>query len=104
MEYPVAVDTTTSGESPQCSLTYEEENSLRYVAGYVCRKLWKCLESSSLPNKDDMVLSLMEVNGDEMDDEKGGTLACKCSDLQCVCNNGRGDLTALVITNYKQTT
>ena len=71
MEYPIAVHTTTPVESPQCPLTYEEENALRYIAGYVCRKLRERLESSSLPSKDDMILCLMELNGDEMDEERG---------------------------------
>ena len=71
MEYPVAADTTTSGESPKYPLSYEEENALRYVAGYVCRKLRVRLESSSFSSKDDMILCLMELSGDEMDDERG---------------------------------
>lgn len=71
MEYAVSVDTTTPAESPQCPLTHEEENALRYVAGYVCRKLRKSLDSSSLPSKEDMILCVMELSGDEMDEERG---------------------------------
>ena len=56
LEYPVSVNTTAPAESPQCPLTYEEENALQYFAGYVCRKLRKSLDLSSLPNKDDMIL------------------------------------------------
>ena len=37
------------------SLTREEEMALRYVAGYVCRKVREKLQSSSLPLKDDMI-------------------------------------------------
>ena len=52
-------------------LTYEEEKALHYVAGYVCRKLKERLESSSQPNKDDMIVCLMELSGDEMNEERG---------------------------------
>ena len=71
MEYPVAVDTTAPSETLQCPLMFEEENALRYVAGYVCRKLRERLESSSLPRKNDMIVCLMELTGEEMDKERG---------------------------------
>ena len=58
-----------SGNPP---LIREEENSLRYMAGYICRRVRKQLESSTHKCKDDMILCLMELNGDE-DDEEWGT-------------------------------
>ena len=70
-QYPAPLDTTTPHEGPQCPLTYGEENSLCYVAGYVWRKLKERLELSSLPSKDDMILCLVELSGDEMDEERG---------------------------------
>ena len=51
-----------SGNPP---LTREEENSLHYVAGYICRRLLKQLESSTHKCKDDTILCFMELNGDE---------------------------------------
>ncbi len=46
------------GESCQkpLTITIEESNALRYVAGYVCRKIQKKIKSSSLAHKDDMIL------------------------------------------------
>ena len=69
MEYPVS-DAQT--ETPHQILKSEEENALRYVAGYVCRKVRVNLEASnSIPNKDDMILCVMELSGDEMDEDRG---------------------------------
>ena len=53
-----------SGNPP---LTRKEENSLRYMAGYICRRVWKQLESLTHKCKDDMILCLMELNGDKLD-------------------------------------
>ena len=58
-------------EPPHHVLKSEEENALRYVTGYVCRKVRVNLESSSIPNKDDMNLCVMELSGDEMDEDRG---------------------------------
>ena len=52
------------------SLTREEEMALRYVAGYVCRKVREKLQSSSLPLKDDMIFCLLGLNGDDYDDDR----------------------------------
>lgn len=41
------------------------------MVGYICRKLKKQFESSSHPNKEDIVLSLMGMCGDELDEEQG---------------------------------
>ena len=71
IEFPVSTATTTTSESPHCPLSCEEQNALRYVAGYVCRKVRTKLETSSLPNKDEMILCIMEMSGDEEGD--GGT-------------------------------
>ena len=66
-EYPVN-PATPSSNSPMSALTFEEKNALRYVAGYVCRKVREQLESSSLSNKDELILSLIEVTaGDAID-------------------------------------
>ena len=42
-------------------LTREEENALRYVAGYVIRKLVKKVHSSSFVNKDDLIQCLHDM-------------------------------------------
>lgn len=60
-----------SNEDQQAQMTWEEENALRYVAGYVCRKVQKNIQSSSLPDKDDLVMFMIELSGDEMDEEEG---------------------------------
>ena len=72
VHFPVHCGESNETEHPSRSLTHEEENALRYVAGYVIRKLRERIDSSSNPRKDEMVLLLMECAGDEMDSE-GGT-------------------------------
>ena len=58
-EYPVN-PAIPSSNSPMSDLTFKEKNALRYVAGYVCRKVREQLESSSLSNKDELVLLVMQ--------------------------------------------
>ena len=70
--YPVLNNTDVADETPSRPLTHVEQNALRYVAGYVTRKLRERLETTSHPNRDEMVLLLMECAGDELD-EDGGT-------------------------------
>ena len=72
MHYPVSCCEGNETELPSRPLTCEEQNALRYVAGYVIRKLRERIDSSSNPRKDEMVLLLMECAGDEMDSD-GGT-------------------------------
>ncbi len=50
-------------------MTLDEENALRYVSGYVCRKVQKKIEKSSHNNKDEMALLMIEFYGDELDDD-----------------------------------
>jgi hypothetical protein len=52
-------------------ITIDEENSLRYVAGYICRRVQAKLKSSSLQHKDVMVLFISELSGDEWDEGRG---------------------------------
>lgn len=59
MKYNLSESADCSNNTP---LTREEENSLRYVAGYICKKVKE--------RKEDILLSLMELNGDE-DGERG---------------------------------
>ena len=49
-------------------LTYEEENALHYVAGYVIRHLRKQIEKGSSPLKEGLLLCLEDMCND--DDEK----------------------------------
>lgn len=58
-------------EDQASPITKEDENALRYVAGYVCRKVQTKLKSSSLPCKDDMILFISELSGDEWDETQG---------------------------------
>ena len=55
-------------EHPDRPLTFEERNALRFVAGYVCRKVRTKLEVSSIPEKEEMVLCIMSFAGDEEDE------------------------------------
>ena len=57
------------GNSSNQPLAKEEEMALRYVARYVCRKVREKLESSSHPQKDDMIFCIFSLCGDESDDE-----------------------------------
>jgi len=52
-------------------MTREEENALRFVAGHVCRKVQKQLQSSSVANKEEIILFIMDLTGDEMDENRG---------------------------------
>ena len=61
-------------ESPGRPLTHEEQNALRYVAGYIIRKVQQKLEKSMYPRKDEMVLLLMECAGDELSDNVGTSI------------------------------
>ncbi len=49
------------------TLTLDEKNALRYVAGYVCLKVQKKIEKTSHKYKDEIVLLLIEFYGDSMD-------------------------------------
>ena len=69
LEYPCVEGGSDAAVKSICR---EEENVLRYVAGYVCRKLRNKIEKSSLPNKDDLVLCLLDMSGDD-DREEDGT-------------------------------
>ena len=71
VEYLVVENADASNESPSRYLTHVEQNALRYVAGYVVRKLRNQLELSSHPQKDEMILLLMECAGDELDESNG---------------------------------
>ena len=49
------------------SLTYEECNALRYIAGYVCAKTEKKIKSKTHSFRDDMLLCFMDIKDEEMD-------------------------------------
>lgn len=55
-------------ETVPSPLTWQEENALRYVGGYVCRKVWKKISESSessLPCKEEMLQVIIDLCGDE---------------------------------------
>ena len=66
---------SASEKTSTISLTFKEQNALRYVAGYVCRKVRNKLELSTYKRKDDMIFFLMEVSGDQEDSDEGGPKA-----------------------------
>lgn len=65
VEFPLPPTDTT--EHPDRPLTFEEKNALRFVAGYVCRKVRTSLERSSIAGKNEMVFCVMSFAGDEED-------------------------------------
>jgi hypothetical protein len=65
-EYPVSDSESTAINTTQ--FTREHENTLRYVGGYIVREINKELQSLSDPGKDDMLLCLIEMYGDEMNE------------------------------------
>ena len=67
--YPVRI--SVHDESPNQPLTSEEQNALRYVAGYVVQKLRNKFKSESHPKKDEQIFLLMECAGDEVNEEAG---------------------------------
>ena len=64
LEQPISADTGDTNETP-VPMSYVEKNALRYVAGYVCRKLHDRLHSPkcNASGKDEMVISLTDMNG-----------------------------------------
>ena len=61
-------------ELPKCTkdqpsaITKDHENA---VSGYVCRKVQENIKSSAIPHKDDMILFICDLIGDEWDEEQG---------------------------------
>ncbi len=58
-KFPAAV--TVRQETTETSLSYQEENSLRYAAGYIPRNLIKKIKRSSLDNKEVLQLCLLDL-------------------------------------------
>ena len=66
MEFTVDTEKDNKTLSP---LTHEEKNALRYVAGYVCRKVHDRLKQSSCPGREVMMLCLSDMNGGDIDED-----------------------------------
>lgn len=64
-------DRKKSSESANEHITMEHRNALRYVAGHVCRKVQRQLSKSKAPNYEDMILFIMDLSGDEADEDNG---------------------------------
>lgn len=62
-QYPVSEQTT---ENPERPLTYQEQNALGYVAGYIIRKLRFRREASHHTKMEYMIFLLLEFAGDEV--------------------------------------
>ena len=67
-QFPINAETGPAKDLP--ALTYEESNALRYAAGYVPRALRKRLEKGSHPLKEEIILCLAEMCGDEGNGEE----------------------------------
>lgn len=46
-----------------CEMTYDDQCATRYIAGYVCRKVRDRLESTRIPHKNDLIITLYEFRG-----------------------------------------
>ena len=57
--FPLEKEMGSSEDVPPLSV--EEENALRYAAGYVCRNLRKKLQRSSHPLKEELILGIMDL-------------------------------------------
>ncbi len=62
--FPTPVE-KQAGSTSQQRLSYEEQNAMRYAAGYIPRALRKRLERSSHPLKEELVLCLLDLTEDE---------------------------------------
>lgn len=58
-----------SASSVSNSLTSEEANAVRYVAGYVCSNMYKKLKKSSATNSNDIAQGIEDMLEDELDGE-----------------------------------
>ena len=58
---------SNSEEGTLTNMSNEDLNALRYVAGYVCRKVKANIQSSKLAGKDDLVLFVSELVTTERD-------------------------------------
>lgn len=64
---------TVSDDHPR-PMTWEEENALCYVAGYICRKVQTAIQKSKEPRKEEIMLLIVNLAGDEdNEDENEGT-------------------------------
>ena len=67
IKFPTNERQVSSG--PKSQLTVKEANALHYAAGYVGHKLRKHLESSSNPQKEELVLLIMDLCEDDTSDD-----------------------------------
>ena len=57
--------TPANNQEHQCGyMTCEERMGLKYVAGYVCRRVRRDIEESSDPQKGDMTFCIYSLSGD----------------------------------------
>ena len=52
-------------------MSMENQNALRYVAGHVCRKVQHQISKSNATDRDDMILFIIDLSGDEESEESG---------------------------------
>ena len=73
IKHQFPLDGKAQAEEDLPSLSMQEENALRYAAGYVCRNLRKKLERSSHPLKEELVIGIMDLLECEDDDDREGS-------------------------------
>lgn len=62
------VESRPSTTQRDVSISNEERNAIRYAAGYTVRALRKKIEASSHPLKEELILALVELIGDDEDE------------------------------------
>ena len=85
-KFPLA--NTVRQETSNTILSYQEENSLRYAAGYIPRNLLKKIKRSNLKNKDVLQLCLLDlIEESSMDNDESQEW------IQAVNRGGLNDIT-----------
>ena len=75
---PIVQPTSGVTSQEELSLSYEEQNALRYAAGYIPRALTKKLHTSAHPLKDQLTLCLIDLT-DDADDISSDSQECNGS-------------------------
>ena len=87
--FPVTSSDNSREGNETVTLTYQEENALRYAAGYVTRHLVKTVKRSAIPNRDEIELCLLELNevvSDEDDESEDWVQSVDRGGLKHVTN------------------
>ena len=83
----------TATSSTQESLTDAETNALRYAAGYICHSVKKHLMGSSHPLKEELVLALVDMCGEDKEtDHRDASTDHRDASTDWITSIDRGEL------------